>query len=183
MSTSANALALRCDASGDAMQHAHVLGVVVGSAMLRALSDGGRCDVANYEDKLREFIASSRRARDDARELLDFLRTRLEGRQRALDEIDAELDKMLETHAFENRSPDLDERLDALFPAGFDRSGEALPPCSICSRRFDERVVLSCGHSFCASCVRRSIEATGNRRSISCFACRRESRDFSRLYI
>lgn len=178
-----NTLALRIDAVGDDLRLAHTRGVVMGTVMLRALADGGYRGATDCEAKLREFVSSSRRARTEAMALMDSMRSSLAYKQRVVEDVDSLVDQMTEALGIGDRTLDVSTRLDELFPLGADleREDPSLPRCSVCSHRREHRVAFSCGHSFCAACVRRSVEATPGR-TTCCFACRREPTSVIRLY-
>jgi hypothetical protein len=179
-----NSIALRIEAVSDDMRLSHTKGVVMGTMMLRALVDGGNRNTAEFEAKLRDYISASRESRDEARRLLDFLRSRLEYKQRVVEDVDSLIDQMTETLGLGDRTLDVGARLEALFPNGteFRRTDPTLPPCPVCSHRDENRIVLSCGHSFCASCVKRSLSASFGRQ-FECFVCRRIPTEVIRLYL
>jgi hypothetical protein len=179
-----NSIALRIEAVSDDLRLAHTKGVVMGTVMMRALADGGYHGTPECETKLRDFIATSRRSRDETRRLLDFLRSRLEYKQRVVEDVDSLIDQMTESLGIGDRTVDVGARLDVLFPNGaeFRRTDLDLPPCPVCSHRDENRVALSCGHSFCASCVRRSLSASPGHH-FECFVCRRRPTDVIRLYL
>lgn len=178
-------LAVRIDEVTDASRLAHTRGVVLCTSMLRRIPETHRREGDGFEAKLREFIESSRRARDDTRALLDELRTRLLYKQGVVDDVDRLIDQMTASLGLEGDRFNARERIEELFPRGNFGREEAdvsLPPCPVCSSNGGNRVVLSCGHSFCHSCVVHSLEF--NRDSnFRCFTCRAEVNNMTRLFM